>query len=128
MAFEKGNQLAKGHGRPRMSETEKKLVMAKRTELKIIMAQYMSYSLKEVRELIATREEHLPVIDMMILKALVKGYESDQMVTIDWITDHVMGSRAKKVEVKNTSPINLKNLNKKQLENLKEIIESQENE
>lgn len=121
--FQPGNQLAKGRGRPAMTEDQKALALTSRTELKNVMVKYMSLSPEEVEELL--EENKLPVIDIAILRNLKKMHEDGSMDRADWILDHIMGSRAKKVEVKNTSPINLKNLSKQQLKNLKDIIESQ---
>lgn len=123
--FQPGNQLSKGKGRTPMTPEQKALALSNRTELKNVMVKYMALSAEEVKQLL--KENTLPVIDIAILRNLQRMHQEGSMERADWILDHIMGSRAKKVEVKNTSPINLKNLSKEQLKNLKEIIEAQEN-
>lgn len=116
--FQPGNSLG---GRPRMTKEQKALALSTRTQVKIVMTEYLTLTVQEINDLLDAAE--LPIIDMMILKALRNGYTSDQMVTTDWILDHVMGKQATKVEVKNTTGVDLSKLSTKEIENLKAIAE-----
>lgn len=119
--FQPGNQLG---GRPKLTPEQKALAISTRTQLSALIMNYMSFTLDEVETELKRRD--LPAIDIAILRNLKKMHEDGSMERADWLLDHLMGGRAQKVEVKNTSPINLKNLNQKQLEDLKAIIEAQE--
>jgi len=117
--FQPGNKLAKGNGRPAMTPEQKTLALTNRTELKIVMTKYLTLSPQEVDGLL--QENNLPVIDIAILRNLKQMHEQGSMDRADWILDHIMGKQAAKVEVKNTTPVDLSKLSVEELEHLKSI-------
>lgn len=123
--FQPGNQLAKGRGRPAMTPEQKALAISNRTELKILMTKYMTLTPGEIEELL--RQNNLPVIDIAILRNLQKMHEDGSMDRADWMLDHIMGKQAAKVEVKNTTPVDLSKLSTEELEHLKSIALKMEN-
>ena len=114
--FKKGNMMG---GRTPLTPEQKALVLSNRTELKIVMTKYLTLSPSEIEELL--NENSLPVIDIAILRNLKKMHEEGSMDRADWILDHIMGKQATKVEVKNTTPVDLSKLSTEELEHLKSI-------
>lgn len=120
--FKKGNKLAKGHGRPKMSEEQKALALSTRTELKALMSKYMTYDLEQVLE--ALDDPKLPLIDKGILRNLLKAGEHGDLERMDWMTNHIYGKQAEKVDIKQSNHnINVRNLSTEDLLTLKEIAE-----
>lgn len=119
--FQKGNKLAVGKGRPPMSPEKKALAIATRVQLKELMLEFLTYTPEEVA--IALEDSSRAVLDIMILRAIQRGHSSGDMITLDWITDHIMGKQAAKVEVKSevNNSINIKKLSDKELLTLKEL-------
>ena len=121
--FKKGNQLAKGHGRPPMTPEQRALTLATRTDLKLLMAKYLAFTIPEVME--ALEDENLPAIDIGILRNILKASEDGSLERMDWMTNHIYGKEATKIDIdqKNTNQINLKNVSTADLIKLKEIAE-----
>lgn len=119
--FQKGNQLSKGKGRPPMTAAQKALALENRTELKNVMSKYMTLTAEEIE--LTLEDKSLAVIDIAILKHLQDMVKHGSMERMDWIVDHIMGSRATKVEVKATSGIDLSKLSEEELLNLQNIAE-----
>lgn len=120
--FKKGNTLG---GRKPMTPEQKALALTTRVELKNVMVKYLALNPDEIDELLI--ENNLPVIDIAILRNLKKMHEEGSMDRADWILDHVMGKQATKVEVKNTTPVDLSKLSTEELEHLKSIALKMEN-
>lgn len=122
MGFKKGNQLALGKGRPVMSDGKRALLVATRTKLKELMVEFLTYTQEEVE--IALQDKGRPVLDHTILKAIQKGCQQGDMVTVDWITDHIMGKQSAKAEIKMTGTaddMDLSKLSDKELKAFKAL-------
>jgi len=124
--FKKGNQLAVGHGRPKMSAEQKALALKTRTQFKEILSAYSALTLPEIK--VHLIEKLLPAIDMAVLKHLEQMIESGSMERVDWMADHIMGAKPKQSEVIVTArkDVDLKKVSPEQLEQLKKIAASNE--
>lgn len=123
----KGNKLAVGHGRPKMTEHEKEMSLKSRTQFKNMLNKYSGWTLAEIK--VALEEKALPIFDMAMLKHLELMMEDGDAARADWTLNHIFG---KEKEIKhvhmtggleNTNPINLKDLSVAELKALKKMQE-----
>ncbi len=121
MAFEKGNQLGVGYGRPSLTPAQRKLSLATRTQFKVLIQSYMVLTPKEIEEKL--EEGNLPVIDITVLRHLKDMSKHGSMERTDWTIDHVMGTRPKesKVTVTANRGIDLSKLSKEQMDQIEKI-------
>lgn len=126
--FQKGNQLAKGNGRPPMTAEQKAMALQTRTDFKNILTKYMTLSLDEMETLIEEEGRTLPVIDVAILRHYIKMQEHGDLERMDWSADHIMGAKPKQSEVIVTArkEVDLKKMSPEQLEQLEKIAEANE--
>lgn len=128
--FTKGHKLSVGHGRPPMTELEKARALTTRTQLKIVMTKYASWTEAELDAALEART--LPIIDIAILTTIRNATGTGSQAQIDWVLDHIMGKPAEEKNINlrggldNTSKIDLKKLNKEQLLQLQKMIEESE--
>lgn len=123
--FQKGNKAGVGHGRPSLTEEEKKLSIATRTEFKTVLMKYSSWTREEIKN--ALESKSLPIMHEIILKHLLEGLESGSMQRVDWTLDHIMGKPKEvshvKVHAVTENQIDPRKLSKEDLLALKEIHE-----
>ena len=121
--FKKGNQLSKGNGRPKMTPEQKALALSTRTDLKNLMAKYLSYTKEQLEQEIENPD--LPMIDIGIMRNILKAGEQGDLERMDWMTNHIYGKEASKIDIKqqNTGQIDIKKVSDSDLIKLKEIAE-----
>ena len=79
------------------------------------------------------RLQKIPAIDGMIIRSIVKSYESGDQSAINWFLNHSMGKPKETTNinlsgcVENTTAIDLKSLSAEELVALKAIADKAEN-
>lgn len=128
--FQKGNKLAVGKGRPPMTPEEKALALGSRTDFKTILSKYMTWTMKEVEELLddAERIGDYPMIDVAVLRHYLHMAKFGDLERMDWSADHILGAIPKQTEVTVTArkEVDLKKMSPEQLEQLEKIAEANE--
>lgn len=115
-----------------MTEEEKALSLKTRTQFKTILNKYLILPKKELRAM--ARKADIPALDAMLIKSLIKTFESGDQTQINWFLNHVLGKEKESTNINltgsmentNTSKVDPSNLTKEQLLLLKEIAEANE--
>jgi hypothetical protein len=125
--FKPGNKLGVGYGRPSLSSEEKALRLTTRTQFKNLMSKYASWTPEEVRAHLENCKD-LSIMDMAVLKHLELMNDQGSSERMDWVLDHITGSRPKQSEVtvNQGKTLNLSKLTPEQLVQLKEMVANQE--
>lgn len=130
--FEKGNQKAKGYGRPAMTPEEKALSLKSRTQLKNVLNKFLHQPRKELTKLL--KNANTPVLDKMIIKSMINTMESGDQSKIDWFLNHVLGRQkelTQKVEFSgqiDSTSVDINKLSKADLLTLREIAKKSQGE
>jgi len=90
-SFKAGNKSSVGHGRPKMSATQKELSITTRTKFKTILQEYSALTLEQIKKHLD--DQKLPVIDLAVLRNLEYAVEAGSMDRIDWTLNHMLGKQ-----------------------------------
>lgn len=95
-----------GRGRPSLTEEQKALILATRTEFTTVLSKYLTWTKMELKHAIKNRVNDYPVLDVAIMTVLVESVIKGDRPSIDWILDHCFGKidEKRKISIENVSP------------------------
>jgi hypothetical protein len=89
-AFKKGNQAAKGHGRPKLPPELQLIKKLKNTEVKAIMNKYLAMDLNELAYVLK-KNNPIPMIDRIIAGIIYEASEERDHSRFDFLLNRVVG-------------------------------------
>jgi hypothetical protein len=87
--FEKGNQAAKGHGRPPVPPDLKAVKALSKTLVEKTIAKYAAMSLEDLA--LASEDKSLPMLDHMTIAITQKAFDDADQKRFDFLLDRSVG-------------------------------------